>query len=106
MISIANLVRKRDDRKDDFFPSCRIVCKSLSKLNLKDVADLSQGPKAPKPSTSAFATKTPTVVAPKVVAAEEKPSQKPAVEEKKEVKQSKEEARGTPNVVGKKPTTP
>jgi hypothetical protein len=63
-------------------------------------------PNGPKPSTSAFTTKTPTVLAPKVVAVEKKPSMKPVVEEKKEVKQYKEQARGTPNAVSTKPTTP
>ena len=43
-----------------------------SKLNIKDVADLSQGPKGPNPSTSAPNKKTPSAVGPKVDSVEKK----------------------------------
>jgi len=43
MISIANLVRKKDDRKDDFFSSCKIVCKYLTKFKSKGCSRLILG---------------------------------------------------------------
>jgi hypothetical protein len=72
LIYIANPVNRKDSGKED--KGCKIVCKSLSKLNLKDVADKSLGPNGPKPTTSEPTKKTSSAVVPKVEAVEKKPS--------------------------------